>query len=77
MKSILNYNADFLENCLFCAVKWTKNADVDKYKYFGYGIGFDGKGVFSHPIGSFGNNAINFGADMSSSVHNDNKKRTF
>ena len=77
-KSTLNYNDDFtLENCLFGAVKLTKNADVDKYKYFGYGIGFDGKGVFSHPIGSFGNNAINFGADMSSSVHNDNKKRTF
>ena len=75
MKSTLNYDADFtLENCLFCAVKLTKNADVDKYKYFGYGTGFDGKGVFSNPTSSFGNNAIIFGVDISSSVHIDNKK---
>ena len=75
MKSTLNNDADFtLENCLFGAVKLTKNADVDKYKYFGYGIGFDGKRVFSHPTGSFGNNTIIFGVDMSSSVHIDNKK---
>ena len=30
-----------LENCLFGAVKLIKNADVDKYKYSGYGIGFN------------------------------------
>ena len=30
-----------LENCLFGAVSLTKNADIDKYKYSGYGIGFD------------------------------------
>ena len=48
LKSTLNYNADFtLENCLFGAVKLTKNADVDKYKYFEYGIRFDGKRFFS------------------------------
>ena len=35
-----------LTNALFGAVKLTKNADIDKYKYFGYGIGFDGKGFF-------------------------------
>ena len=51
----------------------TKNTDVDKYKYSGCGIGFDGRGVFTHPTGSFGNNAIIFGVDMSSSVHIDNK----
>ena len=32
---------------------------------------------FSHPTGSFGNNAIIFGVDMSSSVHIDNKKGHF
>ena len=32
-----------LENCLFGAVKLTKNADIDRYKYSGYGIGFDSK----------------------------------
>ena len=28
-------------NSLFGAIKLTKNADFDKYKYSGYGIGFD------------------------------------
>ena len=56
------------------AVKVTKNADVNKYKYFGYGIEFDRKGAFSGPTGSFGNNAVIFGVGMSSSVHIDNKK---
>ena len=32
-----------LENCLFGAVTLTKNADIDKYGYSGYGIGFDRK----------------------------------
>ena len=58
----------------FGAVKITKNSDTDKNKYFGYGIEFDGKGVFSHPTGSFGNNARIFGVDTSSSVQIDNKK---
>ena len=76
LTSTTNYNSDFtLENFLFGAVKITKNTDVNKYKYSGYGIGFDGKGVFTHPIGSFGNNAITFGVDMSSSVHIDNNKK--
>ena len=30
-----------LQNCLFGAVSLTKNADIDRYKYSGYGIGFD------------------------------------
>ena len=29
-----------LENCLFGAVSLTKNADIDKYKYCGYGHGY-------------------------------------
>ena len=67
LQSNLNYNPDFtLENCLFGGVTVTKNTEVNKYKYSGYGIGFDGKGVFTHPSGSFGNNAIIFGVDMSS-----------
>ena len=60
---------------MFGAVKMTKNADVSKYKYFGYSIGFDEKRTFSHQSGSFGNNAIILGVDMSSSVHVDNKKK--
>ena len=30
-----------LRNSLFGAVKLVKNADIDIYKYSGYGIGFD------------------------------------
>ena len=33
-------NYPTLTNALFGAVKLTKNSDIDKYKYFGYGIGF-------------------------------------
>ena len=32
-----------LENSLFGAVTFTENADIDKYKYSGYGTGFDRK----------------------------------
>ena len=62
-----------LVNCLFGAVSITKNADIDKNKYSGYGIGFDRTGVFLLPDGSFGRNLVIFGVDMSSSVHVDNK----
>ena len=46
-----------LENCLFGAVSLTKNADIDQYKYSGYGIGFDRKGESSFGNG-FGVNCI-------------------
>ena len=62
-----------LANALFGAVKLTKNADIDKCKYSGYGIGFDGKIFFSHPSGGTGRNVIIFGVDMSSSTKIDNK----
>ena len=53
----------------------TKNADIDKYGYSGYGNGFDRKSAFSFPGGAgFGQNVIIFGVDMSSSAHIDNKK---
>ena len=45
-----------LENCSFGAVSLTKNTDVDKYKYSGYGIGFDRHGFFSHPSSGTGRN---------------------
>ena len=59
-----------LENCLVGSIKLTKNLDIDKYKYSGYGNGFyrrDGDG--------FGQNVIIFGADMGSSVHANNKTK--
>ena len=73
-----NFNAsDYptIENCLFGSVKLTKNADIDKYGYFGYGIGFDRKGFFSHPSGRTGKNVIIFGVDISSSSKIDNRKK--
>ena len=72
-----NYNISSyptLENCLFGAVSLTKNYDIDRYKYCGYGIGFDRHGEFS-----FGNgvdkNCIIFGADLSSSSHANSQKK--
>ena len=63
------------KNCLFGAVTLTKNADIDKYGYSGYGIGFDRRSSFSFPGGGFGQNVLIFGVDMSSSAHIDNKKK--
>ena len=69
-----NLNIDFtLSNCLFGSVKLTKNADLDKYKYTGYGIEFQSRSEFSFTDGSFGKKVIIFGADTSSFVHTANK----
>ena len=62
-----------LENCLFGAVSLIKNADIDNYKYSGYGVGFDRHGEFSFGNG-LGKNCMIFGADLSSSSHANNKK---
>ena len=70
-------NDPTLKNCLFGAVTLTKNADIDKYGYSGYGIGFDRRSSFSFPGGGFGQNILIFGVDMSSSAHIDNKKKTY
>ena len=43
-----------LENCLFGAVTLTKNLNIDRYGYSGYGIGFDRKGSFSFSGGGYG-----------------------
>ena len=73
-KSINISDYPILENCLFGAVRLTKNADINKYKYSGYGIGFERKGFYS--IGDeVGRNVIIFGVDMGSSPHTENKKK--
>ena len=64
-----------LKNSLFGAVTLTKHINIIKYEYSGYEIGFDRKSRFSFPGGGFGQNAIIFGENMSSSVHVDNKKK--
>ena len=53
----------------------TKDADIDKYGYSGYEIGFDRRSSFSFPGGQFGQNVLNFGVDMNFSAHIDNKKK--
>ena len=68
-----NVSDPIIKNCLFDAVTLTKNADIDKYKYSGYGIGFDRISSFSFPGGGFGQNIIILGADMNSSIHVDNR----
>ena len=70
-------NDPTLNNCLFGAVTLTKYADMDKYGYSGYGIGFYRRGSFSFPGGGYGQNLLIFGADMSFSAYIDNKKKTY
>ena len=59
-----------------CAVKLIKNADIDKFKYSGYGIGFDSRGKFTHLSGRYGKNIIILGVDLSSSRHANTKTRS-
>ena len=68
-------NDPSLKNCLFGAVTLTKNGDIDKNGYSGYGIGFDRRGRFSFPDSGFGQKVLIFGVDMSFSAHIDNKKK--
>ena len=68
-------NYPTLQNALFGAVKLTKNADIDKYDYSGYGIGFDGKACFPHSSNGDGKNVIIFGVDKISSTKFMNSKR--
>ena len=48
-------NDSTLKNCLFGAVTLTKNTDIDRYEYSGYGIGFDRRGSFLFPGGGYVN----------------------
>ena len=52
-----------------------KNTDIDKYKYYWYGIEFDRCGTFSFQSGGFCYNVIIFAVYMSFSVHVDSKKK--
>ena len=70
-------NDPTLKNCVFGAVTLTKNADIDKYGYSGYGIGFDRRGSFSFPGGWYGQNVLVFRVDTSFTAHIDSKKKTY
>ena len=53
-----------------------KNADTDKYFYFGYGVRFDTRKRFSLLDGSgFCKNIMIFGVDNSFFVHTDYRKK--
>ena len=64
-----------LKNCLFGAASLAGNADIGKYRFSGYGIGFDRRGSFSFPGIGLRQNVIIFGVDMSSSRKIDNRKK--
>ena len=67
-------NTDYtIQNALFGAVKVTKNSDVLKNKYEIYGICFDEGGTFTKGNISNGKNVKIFGADMSFSIHANNR----
>ena len=71
-----NSNGDFtINSCLYESVTLNKNVHPDKYKYSGYGIGFDSCSEFLFTDASMEKNVIVFGADISSYVHIDNKNR--
>ena len=47
-------NEPTLKHCLVGVVTFTKSADIDKYGYSGYGIGFNRRSSFSFPGGGLG-----------------------
>ena len=67
LDTLPNYlNPDFtLKECFFGAVKLTKNADQDKYRYSAYGIFFDFCSLLSLLNYDWDKNAIIFGVDIS------------
>ena len=62
---------------MFGALRLSKNANIDKYKYSGYGVGFDRHENFSFPGTGLGRNVIIFGVDMGSSTKIDNRKKRY
>ena len=65
-----------ITNYLFEAVQLTKNSNIEKYSYSGYGIRFDVRLSFLLSDGSgFGKYVIIFGVGNSSSAYVNNKKR--
>ena len=71
-----NLNTEFtLGNCLFGAVKLTKNSDLYKYGYSGYGTGLDSRSQLSWSDSGWSKNVIIFSTDMISSAHVDDKNK--
>ena len=53
-----NVSGPKLKNCLFGAVILRKNADIERYVYSGFGIGFDRRSSFTYCGGGFGQNVL-------------------
>ena len=68
-------NDPTLKNLLFGAVTLTRNTDIDKYGYSGYGTGFDRGSRFSFPGAGFGQDVLIFGIDISFSARINNTKK--
>ena len=64
-----------VEKFLFGEVSLTKNTDIDRYGYSGYGIGFARHGSFSFPGTGLRRNVIILRVDMSSTTKIDNRKK--
>ena len=73
MSNNIRFKIYCVYNALFGAMQVIKNADTSKYKYRGYGICFDGGGIFSKGNISNGRNVLIFGVDESSLEHQNNK----
>ena len=63
-----------LKDCLFEAVKLTRNADSDKYFHSEYDVRFDWQSLFLILNFGFRENII-FGIDNNSTRHTDNRKK--
>ena len=69
-------NTDFTaQNCLFGAIKITKNRNTSKYKYVGYGICFDEGDNFNFGNRIDAKNATILDCDAKSSSHANNNKK--
>ena len=64
------------KNCVFGAASIVKNINKEKWVYSGYGIAFDGAGLWNFG-NDFARNVVIFGVDSSSSSHADNRKNNF
>ena len=64
-----------LKYCLFGATNIRKHGDKSKWVYTGYGIVFDGGGLWSFS-NEFARNVVIFGVDNSSSSHADNLRKS-
>lgn len=70
-----NLKTDFtLVNCLLGAAKLNKNAELDKYGYSVYSIGFDSRSFVLLPNNEWGKDVVIFGVDNNLSTPIDNRK---